>query len=123
MGSDRQLPVAETDPGFAAKARQALALIAAILALLLVIGGIAALVVAISAAWSLYQEPAGIHPYASYFAGVLPGAVGESEIREGLGKLLAWLFVVLMLLVLGKLGSWAVGAGARLVTPPMLRRD
>jgi hypothetical protein len=90
-------------------------IVAVVLGLVLVVFGIWALGGAVLAAWSLFNEPGGIAYFARYFldstdlASLVPGA------SAGLSHYLAWVAVILLLLVLGKLGAWAVGAGAALV--------
>jgi hypothetical protein len=66
-------------------------------------------------AWSLFNDPEGIAYFAQYFldsaelAKLLPGA------SPGLAHYVAWIAVILLLLVLGKLGAWATSAGASLI--------
>ncbi len=90
-------------------------IIATVLGLILVGFGMWALVGAVYAAWSLFRDPGSIAYFVSYFlnatdiASVLPGG------GEGLAHYVSWVAVILLLLVLGKLGSWAVGAGAQLI--------
>ena len=87
-----------------------------ILGLLLVFLGLWALGGAVLAAWSLFNEPEGIAYFAQYFlnstdlAKLVPGA------SAGLAHYLSWIAVILLLLVLGKLGAWATGAGAALIS-------
>ncbi len=84
------------------------------LALILIGCGLWALGGAIYAAWGLFRDPDSIAYFAKYFlettkiASHLPGG-------EGLGHYASWVAVILLLLVLGKLGAWAVGAGAQLI--------
>ncbi|MCB1775761.1 MAG: hypothetical protein KDI88_19265 [Gammaproteobacteria bacterium] len=92
-----------------------LSMIGAALGLVLVGCGIWALVSAIYFAWGLFRDPDTIAYFARYFiettklANYLPGNV------EGPAHYLSWIVVILLLLVLGKLGAWAVGAGASLI--------
>lgn len=89
--------------------------IALVLGLVLVCLGIWALGGAVLAAWSLFTEPDGITYFAQYFldsgglAKLLPGAT------PGAAHYVAWIAVILLLLVLGKLGVWATSAGAALI--------
>lgn len=90
-------------------------MIAMVLGLVLVGFGMWALLGAVYAAWTLFKDPASIAYFARYFlnatdiANLLPGG------GEGLAHYVSWVAVILLLLVLGKLGSWAVGAGAQLI--------
>lgn len=84
------------------------------LAMVLVALGLWALGGAIYAAWGLFRDPDGIAYFATYFlettkiGQLVPGG-------EGLSHYVAWVAVILLLLVLGKLGAWALDAGARLI--------
>ncbi len=98
-----------------------LSAIAGVFGLILVGFGIWALAGAIYTTWGLVQDPDSIAYFAKYFLestdiGALLAGGGE-----GLAHYLSWLAVILLLLVLGKLGFWAISAGARLV--PGLGRD
>ena len=84
---------------------------------------ISVLAAALFSAWSLYRDPAGIEPFANYFLGLAPVIENESSAFKGIGTLVAWLLAVLMLLVLGKLGTWAIGSGSRLMGPANRHRD
>ena len=96
--------------------------IAYVLALILVAFGIWAIGGAILFAWGLLSDPGSIGYFAKYFlettkiAAQLPGA------GEGLAHYVSWVVVVLLLLVLGKLGAWAVAAGAQLLQPRVRSR-
>lgn len=95
--------------------------ISGLLGLILAGFGIWALAGAIYTAWGLVQDPDSITYFAKYFLestdiGALLAGGGE-----GLAHYLSWLAVILLLLVLGKLGFWAIAAGARLI--PGLGRD
>lgn len=85
--------------------------------LVLVLAGLWALVGAVYLAWGLFRDPDGIAYFARYFAEstrlstYLPGDI------TGPSHLLSWVAVILLLLVIGKLGFWAVEAGARLIHP------
>jgi hypothetical protein len=87
------------------------------LGLVLVIAGLWALVGAVYLAWDLFRDPDGIAYFARYFAettrlsAYLPGDI------TGPSHFLSWIAVILLLLVIGKLGFWAVDAGARLIHP------
>lgn len=79
--------------------------------------GIFALVGAILAAWNLFHHPEGIGGFADYVLNTAGfGAAVESG-ALGLAHAAAWVVVVLLLLLLGRLGAWAVIAGAQLVGP------
>lgn len=86
------------------------------LAVLLIGMGLWALGGAIFAAWQLFRDPDSIAYFATYFlettkiADHLPGA------GEGVAHYLSWVAVILLLLVLGKLGAWAIGAAAQLIS-------
>ena len=86
------------------------------LALILVAMGMWALGGAIYYAWGLFRDPDSIAYFAKYFlettkiASYLPGA------GDGVAHYLSWITVILLLLVLGKLGAWAVEAGAQLLS-------
>lgn len=89
--------------------------VALVLGLVLVALGLWALAGAVMAAWSLFNEPDGIAYFAQYFlesaelAKLLPG------VTPGAAHYVAWIAVILLLLVLGKLGVWATTAGAALI--------
>lgn len=96
--------------------------IAFVLGFVLVAIGLWALAGAVLAAWGLFNDPGGIAYFAEYFlnktdlARLVPGG------GQGLAHYVAWIAVILMLLVLGKLGSWSVGAGAQLIAAMRTRR-
>jgi hypothetical protein len=117
------LPPVEIEPTATEKIRNAASAIAALLAVVLIIAGILVLASALFSAWSLYRDPAGIEPYVRYFVQLVPALEDGSPTLKGVGTLVAWLFAVLMLLVLGKLGSWAIGSASRLIGPVTRRRD
>lgn len=87
------------------------------LGLVLAVAGLWALVGAVYLAWNLFRDPDGIAHFARYFAettrlsAYLPGDI------TGPSHLLSWIAVILLLLVIGKLGFWAVEAGSRLIHP------
>jgi hypothetical protein len=103
MDEGRQLAVADLA-----------ALIATLFGLVLIGFGLWALGGAILFAWRLLREPESI----GYFAGYFLDQTGIERLvptgGEGLGHYLAWVAVILLLLVIGKLGTWAIGAGAAL---------
>ena len=89
-------------------------LVLLMLGLVLIGFGIFALVGSILAAWNLFHHPEGITYFANY---VLDTAGFRSVIEtggQGLAHSFAWVIVVLLLLLLGKLGAWSVTAGANL---------
>lgn len=87
----------------------------AVLALVLIGFGLWALGGAIYAAWGLFRNPDGIAYFATYFLETTRIASYLPSGAEGLAHFASWLAVVLLLLVLGKLGAWAVDAGAKLL--------
>lgn len=87
----------------------------AVLALILVGFGLWALGGAIYAAWGLFRDPDSIGYFANYFLQTTKIATFLPAGGEGLGHYVSWIAVILLLLVLGKLGAWAVGAGAQLI--------
>ena len=93
-----------------------LAGVGAVLGLILVAFGLWALGGAIYFAWGLFRDPDSIGYFAKYFLETTKIAAYLPSGGEGLGHYVAWVAVILLLLVLGKLGSWAVGAGAGLLT-------
>ena len=98
-----------------------LSFIGTILGLVLIGFGIWALAGAIYTAWGLVREPDSITYFARYFLETAHVDALLASGGEGLAHFLSWLAVILLLLVLGKLGAWAVAAGARLI--PGLSRD
>jgi hypothetical protein len=119
----QSLPPIEIEPSTSEKVRHAASAIAALLAVILIIAGMAVLTSALFSAWSLFRNPAGIEPLARYVTQLAPVLEGESSALKGMGTLVAWLFAVVMLLVLGKLASWAIAAASRLVAPVARHRD
>jgi len=95
--------------------------IATVLGLMLIGFGIWALAGAIYAAWELFRDPDSITYFARYFLETTKIASYLSSGGEGLAHYLSWLAVILLLLVLGKLGTWAIEAGA-LLMPSSRRR-
>ncbi|MCB1801635.1 MAG: hypothetical protein KDI82_08110 [Gammaproteobacteria bacterium] len=77
--------------------------------------GLWALGGAIYAAWELFRDPDAIAYFARYF---LETTKIDSYVKsggEGLAHYVSWVAVILLLLVLGKLGAWAIEAGTRLM--------
>jgi len=99
-----------------------LAALGTVLGLVLVGFGLWALAGAIFAAWELYRDPDSIAYFARYFLETTKIAAYLQNGGEGLAHYLSWLAVILLLLVLGKLGLWAITAGAKLM-PYSRRRD
>lgn len=103
MNEDRQLVIGGV-----------VSLVANLLGLVLIGFGLWAIGGAILFAWELLREPGSI----GYFAGYFVEETGVARLLpaggEGLGHYLAWVAVILLLLVLGKLGAWAIAAGAAL---------
>jgi hypothetical protein len=91
--------------------------IASALALVLIGFGLWALGGAIYFAWGLFRDPDGIAYFARYFLETTKIAAHLPGSGEGLAHYVSWVAVVLLLLVLGKLGAWAVAAGAQLLQP------
>jgi ABC-type Na+ efflux pump permease subunit len=89
--------------------------IAPVLGLILVLFGLWALGGAIYIAWGLFEEPNGIAYFAQYFFETTKITAHLPNAGEGTAHLIAWFVVILLLLVLGKLGDWAISAGARLL--------
>jgi hypothetical protein len=90
-------------------------IVAVVFGLVLVVFGVWALGGAVLAAWSLFNEPDGISYFAQYFLDSTELARLLPDASPGLAHYVAWVAVVLLLLVLGKLGAWAAGAGAALI--------
>lgn len=86
-----------------------------VLGLLLVVLGIWALGGAIYVAWGLFDRPQRIAAFAAYFLETTQITATMGDGGEGAAHLLSWFFVILLLLVLGKLGDWAISTGARLL--------
>ncbi len=89
----------------------------AVPALILVVLGIWALGGAIYYAWGLFRDPDSIAYFAQYFLETTKIATLLPAAGDGVAHYLAWITVILLLLLLGKLGAWAVGAGAQLLAP------
>jgi hypothetical protein len=97
--------------------QQTAGIISLILGLTLLGFGLWALGGAIYVAWGLFQEPESITRFASYFLETTRISANMPDGAEGAAHMAAWLFVVTLLLVLGKLGDWAISVGARLLNP------
>jgi hypothetical protein len=94
--------------------------IASVLGLVLIGFGIWALGGAIYAAWELFRNPDSIAYFARYFLETTKIAAYLESGGEGLAHYVSWVAVILLLLVMGKLGTWAITAGAQLM--PLSRR-
>ncbi|WP_125931967.1 hypothetical protein [Thiosocius teredinicola] len=99
-----------------------LAGVAALLGLVLIIFGLWALGGAIYSAWGLFKDPDGISYFAKYFLDTTKLAAQLPKGGEGVAHYVSWFAVILLLLVLGKLGIWAVTAGAKLLEFRIKRR-
>lgn len=86
------------------------------LALVLIGFGLWALGGSIYAAWGLFRDPDSIAYFAKYFLETTQIARHLPVGGEGLAHYVSWVAVILLLLVLGKLGAWAVGAAAQLIS-------
>jgi hypothetical protein len=84
------------------------------LGLVLIGFGIFALVGAILAAWNLFHHPQDIAVFADYFLNTAGFAAVVDTGATGLAHTFAWVVLILLLMLLGKLGVWAVSAGAHL---------
>ena len=96
--------------------------ISMVLGLVLIVFGLWSLGSAIYFAWGLFRDPESIAYFARYFLETTKITTLVPNGGEGLAHYLSWIAVILLLLVLGKLGAWAVGAGAQLVAPKTRRR-
>lgn len=94
--------------------------------LLLVLSGIATLVFALLEVWALYFHPENILPLAAAIehatrvdASLIGGAVAKSagggDTIYTFSYFLAWLLKLVLLLLIGKLAFWSIGAGRELV--------
>ena len=86
-----------------------------VLAILLFALGFWALGGAIVSAWGLFHSPEDIAYFARYFLDATDLAKLLPSGAEGVAHYVAWVAVVVLLLVLGKLGAWALGAAAALI--------
>ena len=93
-----------------------LAAIGSVLGLVLIGLGVWALGGAIYFAWTLFRDPDAIAYFAKYFLETTKIATYLQSGGEGLAHYVSWVAVILLLLVLGKLGAWAVGAGGQLMS-------
>lgn len=96
---------------------------AMVLGVVLIGFGLWALGGAIYAAWGLFRDPDSIGYFTRYFLETTHLGAELNIDGRGLAHYVSWVAVVLLLLVLGKLGAWAVTAGGRLVAPRRLRDD
>ena len=96
--------------------------IASVFAVLLIGFGVWALAAAIYATWKLFRDPQSIAYFARYFLEDTNLAAQLQIGGEGLAHYVAWVAVVLLLLVLGKLGTWAVAAGAQVINTRIRQR-
>jgi len=96
-------------------------LVAAVLSLVLIVFGLWALGGAIYVAWGLFHDPAGVAHFASYLLETTRLDDYLSGAGAGAAQYVALITVILLLLVLGKLGAWAISAGALLL--PSSRRQ
>ncbi len=87
----------------------------AVLSLVLIVFGLWALGGAIYVAWGLFHDPAGVAHFASYLLETTHLETYLAGAGAGAVQYLALITVILLLLVLGKLGAWAVSAGALLL--------
>lgn len=85
------------------------------LSLVLIVFGLWALGGAIYVAWGLFHDPAGVAHFASYLLESTRLDDYLSGAGAGAAQYVALITAMLLLLVLGKLGAWAVGAGALLL--------
>jgi hypothetical protein len=105
----------DEDQGTTRAAPRVVPILAAILGLALIGFGLWALAGAIFAAWQLYTDPDSIGYFARYFLETSKIAAHLDSGGQGLSHLAAWLAVILLLLVMGKLGSWSIAAGGALL--------
>ena len=87
-----------------------------VLAFVLIALGLWSLGGAIYAAWELFRDPDSIAYFAKYLLETTKLATLVPTGGQGLAHYVAWVVVILLLLVLGKLGAWALGAAAQLLT-------
>jgi len=89
--------------------------IAALIGLVLVVVGALALLHAIYTVWQLYSSPDRIISFAQTFKLTTASLVNLDVNGLDLLRLITWPFVILVLLLQGKVGVWAIEAGARLL--------
>jgi hypothetical protein len=89
--------------------------IASVLGLILIAFGLWALGGAIYAAWELFRDPDSIANFARYFLETAKIGAYPANGGDGAAHLFSWFVVILLLLVLGKLGDWAITVGVQLL--------
>lgn len=89
--------------------------IASAIGLILAIFGLWALGGAIYVVWELFQDPDSISYFARYVSETTRLSTYLENGSKGPAHLIAWFVVILLLLVLGKLGDWAISTGVRLL--------
>lgn len=107
----------QDSPSIITSIHATLAAIGSVLGLVVAGFGLWALGGAIHFAWGLVRDPERIGYLAKYFFETTKIAVYLPNGGEGLAHYVAWVAALLLLLVLGKLGFWAIGAGAALISP------
>jgi len=89
--------------------------VTAVLSLVLIGFGLWALGGAIYVAWGLFHDPAEVAHFASYLLETMHLDKHLAGAGAGAAQYVALVTVILLLLVLGKLGAWAVSVGALLL--------
>jgi len=89
--------------------------IASVLGLILIAFGVWALAGAIYVAWDLFRDPDSIAIFAEYFLKTAKIGAHLENGGDAAAHLFSWFVVILLLLVMGKLGDWAVTVGAKLL--------
>jgi len=97
-------------------------IVVTMLALALIGLGIWAIGGAIYVVWALFRNPEGIAYFARYFLDTTGIARLAESGGEGLAHYAAWVMVILLMLLLGKLGAWAITSGAQLLGPAFRRQ-
>ncbi len=97
--------------------------IASVLGLILIAFGVWALAGAIYLAWDLFRNPGSIAIFAEYFLKTAKIGAHLENGGDAAVHLLSWFVVILLLLVMGKLGDWAVTVGAKLLNIPDRQRN
>ncbi|MCB1763822.1 MAG: hypothetical protein KDI27_11885 [Gammaproteobacteria bacterium] len=92
-----------------------LAIFAALIGLLLVLTGALTLIHAAYTVWDLYDNPDAILAFARTFNLIDSSAKGIALNGLDPERLITWPFVILLLMLQGKVGIWVVEAGARLL--------
>ena len=97
---------------FEAKLRAVVYIIATLAGFIILILGFFVLQNLVEFAWNFLNQPETIDKFAHAFQkdSKLIDAIDISFFR-----MVAWLLVILMLLVIGKVGAWIIGAGINLV--------